>query len=275
MDTTFSIATQMERRANRRHLYDFNLRGHSMLRSMLRSMLAIIFVLGLAMAESQGQGPAYYASKQASLLPLLQVLNNAGVSGSLEFSGTCNSFNGPDFPEFPRFDAPANNTDSPLKTLREMFAHNPTMQLTQDPDGTIRMRQWDVPNHILNVKIAHISFETGRRPGHSSIYNANIALARVFEAPEVKSFMRDNDIEGPSFSLYTGALSPSAPPSAAPHMSGAPLDNVTFSQALDYILKSFPGIWYYEYCPSTDKRNRIVGIGFYHLQRTGVGLIVQ
>lgn len=156
-----------------------------------------------------------------------------------------------------------------------MFAHNSTIQARQDPDGIIRMIQWDVPDDTLNIKIAHISFETGRQPATRSIYNANAALADVFEAPEVKRFMRDNDIEGPSFSLLTGALAPPTAPPSVPHMYGAPLDNVTFSQALDYILKSFPGIWYYENCPATNKRNRIVSIGLYHLQKTGAGWIVQ
>jgi hypothetical protein len=235
----------------------------------------MVFVFGLAVAESQGQGPAYYASKQASLLPLLEVLNNAGVSGSLEFSGACNSFNGPDFPEFPQFDAPAKNTGSPLQTVHEMFARNPSMQVTQDPDGTIRINQRDVPTDTLNIKIARVSFESGRQPAQRPIYNANAALAHVFEAPEVKRFMKNHGIEGPWFGLFIGTLPPSEPPPNVPYMSGGPLENVTFSQALDYILKSFPGIWFYENCPKTAKRNRTVGTGFYHLQKTGVRPIVQ
>ena len=37
-----------------------------------------------------------------------------------------------------------------------------------------------------------------------------------------------------------------------PHISGT-LDNITLSEALDYVLKTFPGIWLYENCPQTHK----------------------
>jgi hypothetical protein len=236
-------------------------------------MLAVIFVLGLAAGGCPGQSPASYPSEQATLLPLLEALKNAGVSGSLEFSGTCNLFNGSHFLELPQFDVPATTTGPPLQTLREMFAHNPTMQVTQDPDGTIRMIQRGVPTDILAVKIARVSFDIGR-PAQQPIYDANAALAQVFAAPEVERFLKGHDIERSGFTL-TGAISPSVPSPNVPHMSAAPLDNVTLSQALDYILKSFPGIWYYKNCPATNKRNRIVGMGFYHLQKTGNGVIVQ
>ena len=233
---------------------------------MLRNTLALLFVFSLAIG-CQGQGPAYYASKQASLKPLLEVLEKAGISGSLEFSGTCSSVNGPDFPEF---DATAPNAASALEAVRAMFARNPTMQVTQEADETIRMIQRGVPTDFLNVKIAHIPFETGRPPTHHPIYSADAALVHIWVAPEVTRFLKDRNIPEPAF-LATGALPPSAPPPNMPYLSGAPLDNVTVSLALDQILKVFPGIWYYEDCQPTDSRNRIIRLGFYHLQNVGGG----
>ena len=241
-------------------------------RFVRRRAFPIVFVLSLVVAHSEGQGPAYYGSPQASLFPLLEVLNKGGVSGSLEYAGTCDSFNGRGFPQF---DNLAANTGSPLETVRQMFAHNPTMQVAQDPNGTIRMVQGGIPKDILNVKIAHASFETGRPPARRPIYAAIVALASLFETPEIKRFMKDQHIKGPLFGLAIGAVPPSAPPPNVPYMSAAPLDNVTFSQALDYILKFFPGIWVYENCPKTAKRDRTVVIGFYRLQKTGAGWIVQ
>lgn len=237
--------------------------------SIVRHAFTVLFVVALAVAESQAQGPAY--SKQASLAPLLDVLDKAGVSGSLEFSGHCDSFNGPDFP---KFTYPATSTASPVQAMREMFAHNPTIQVTQDPDGTIRMIQRGVLTDLLNVKIAHIPFETGRPPALNPIYSANAALVHIWVAPEVTRFMKDHDIEKPAF-LATGTPPPSTPPPGMPYFSPHPLDDVTISQAMDYILKSFPGLWYYEDCPRTEHRNRIVELGFYHLQKTGLGDTVQ
>jgi hypothetical protein len=99
--------------------------------------------------------------------------------------------------------------------------------------------------------------------------------SNLFETPEITHFMKDQHIKGPLFGLFIGALPPAEPPPNLPYMSAAPLENVTFAQALDCILKIFPGIWIYENCPKTARRGRTVVIGFYRLQKTGVGMIVQ
>ena len=52
-----------------------------------------------------------------------------------------------------------------------------------------------------------------------------------------------------------------APSPRLPHISGN-LDNVTLSEALDYVLRTFPGLWVYENCPSK-KRKRAVFITFF------------
>jgi len=41
---------------------------------------------------------------------------------------------------------------------------------------------------------------------------------------------------------------------------------VTLSEALDYMLKTFPGLWVYESCRGSGKDNRVVVFAFY---RTG------
>jgi hypothetical protein len=235
---------------------------------MPRYVLAVLLLLGLAAAVCQGQ-----SSEQAKLLPLLEVLKNAGVSGSLEFSGTCNLFDPSHFLELPQFDTPATTSGSPLQIVREMFAHNRTMQVTRGPDGTIRIVQHGVPTDILAVKIAEVSFEIGR-PAKEPIYDANAALAQAFATPEVQLFMRSHDVEPPGFTL-AGSISPSIHPPDAPYISAASLHDVTFAEALNYILKSFRGIWYYKNCPGTTNRRRRVVMGFYDLQKTGVEWIVQ
>lgn len=41
------------------------------------------------------------------------------------------------------------------------------------------------------------------------------------------------------------------------------LNNVTLSEALDYMLKTFRGLWVYENCPGDGKNDRIVVFMFY------------
>ena len=168
---------------------------------MLRHVFAAVFIAVLSLGKIQAQGPAYYASTQASLLPLLQVLDNAGISASLEFSGSCN----------------------------QMFAENPTVRVTQDADGTIRIVQRDTPLDFLNVKVTRISFETGRPSALRPIYSGNAALFHVLSASEVNRFMEDHNIQKLGFTAI-GPLPPSTPPSNTPYLSPRPLENVTVSE---------------------------------------------
>jgi hypothetical protein len=150
------------------------------------------------------------------------------------------------------------------------------MQVTQDPDGIIRMNEAGVPTNLLNVKISHILFESyGQR-----VYTANGALRIILQTPEVLAFMKANNIIGP-FGPFdncggSGGVVPGnsgAWPPESPHVSGS-LDNVTLSEALDYVLKTFPGIWVYETCPQIDKKNHPVYFRFLALHKIGGTTVV-
>jgi len=215
------------------------------------------------LVESLGQEARAAGPKATSLQPILEVLDKAKLSGSLEFSGRCDLR---DFPDFPRFGSPTGG-GSPLQTLREMLAGDPMMQVMQDPDGTIRMNEIGVPTDLLNIRIGHILFESNGANGQRAVYSPNDALRFVLWAPEVVGFMQASDIGWP----YSGEAvrgNAGAWPAAWPHISG-PLDNVTLSEALDRILKTFPGIWIYENCPQGDKKNRVVYFRFFYLRKIG------
>ncbi|MGB8889361.1 MAG: hypothetical protein WCC87_21735 [Candidatus Korobacteraceae bacterium] len=237
---------------------------------MLRHTLTLLFVFSLAIV-CQAQTPEYYPTKQSSLRPLLEVLNKAGVSGSLEFTGSCPSpvHTFSNFPEFPELRKAASSQGSVLKTVREMFADDPAMQVTQDPDGTVRMVERGVATDILNIWIEHIPFASGQPPEPRPIYSANAAITHVLATPEVQRFMKSQDIQQLGGIVSVACCTP--PSLTSPHVTG-PLDNLTLSQAMDYILKSFPGIWWYQNCPATDKRTREVYFEFYDLKNIGVGV---
>ena len=63
---------------------------------------------------------------------------------------------------------------------------------------------------------------------------------------EVEAFKKAHNIEPSFFFRAPGALD-----SALPIISGE-LNDVTVSQALDYILKASPGFWVYENCSFRD-----------------------
>jgi hypothetical protein len=196
---------------------------------------------------------------------IMSVLSEAKLSGSLEYWGRCDNVSG--IPDYPRLRAPRNDAGTPLQTLREMFADDVEMQVTQEPDGTIRMGEADVPRDLLDVPISHISFDGGTKrtkqlpDGPEKIEpwivdDPNDALGFVLAAPEVRTSMENQNVE-PLHRLEALGLR-----GIDLRRISGDLDNVTLSQALDHLLKTFPGLWIYENCPSK-KRNRFVYFRLY------------
>ena len=219
------------------------------------------------------QGPDYVKSQA-----MLRILSRAKVSGSLEYSGLCPERQLPDFPKANM--ALKSENEPPLQAFQDMFEDEPGMQVTQEPDGTIRIIGKGVSLDLLTVKIGHISFEiesevhalgdkgvpllcsvqppeacasirvlkSGCSTGEciKGAYDAQTAAGAIMHAPEVQAFMKAHDIDliwGP---VHGPMLEGITVPSSV-HISGN-LDNVTVSQALDHVLKTFPGFWVYEDC---------------------------
>jgi hypothetical protein len=180
------------------------------------------------------------------------VLTHAHASGSLVYSGRCEN-NGGTF-DLPSLKLPADRNTPPLQMLQEMFAYHPKMQVTQDANGNIRMVETDVPRDLLDLRIVQVSFSSGSHV----LNNGNEALLQIMDTPDVKNYMTVNKIGPmvPGFRLFIGPSSPDAP-----HISGD-LYYLTVSEALDYILKTYPGFWAYESCESGDK-GRTVHFDFF------------
>jgi hypothetical protein len=217
-----------------------------------------------AVVGSQAQG-TLTVPPNVALLPILTVLDEAKVSGSLRLTGRCDlQF----LPDLPLLRAPGDIRSAPLTAVREVFADDQAMRVTEDPGGMIRMNEIGVPVDLLDVRIGHISFEDY---AHSAIFNPNDALYAILRAPEVAHFTKAHNI------VDTPAMMGSAVrgnagrwPAEWPHISGS-LDNVTLAEALDHVLKTFPGIWLYEDCPQAVNRNRVVVFRFFYLRRDGSG----
>lgn len=176
------------------------------------------------------------------------ILNNAHSSGSLEYWGSCDSNGGST--DFPKLRLPEDvKGASAVQVLREMFASDLEMLVTLDQGGEIRMVERGVPRDLLDVKIAHLSFNMLGSPTE--------ALWEVLRAPEVKAFMKRRKL-GP---ILPDAFSYSIPSYPSQPISGD-LDNATVSEVLDYILKTYPGFWTYENCKGYNGE-RTVLFGFF------------
>jgi hypothetical protein len=222
---------------------------------MVSRTLSITFILVLA-AGCRGQERGGVRASVAAPI-VMPVLINAHVGGSLAYWGRCELDH--QLPDFPRLHALDKNTDSPVEALREIFSEDPEMRVTQEPNGTIRMAETDTPRDLLDVRISHISFKSSYDDSWGLPYDARFALAAILSTPEVKAFMRANDIGQPSeFTLVNGG---GQGPTPNLHIPGD-LYNVTLSQAMDHVLRAFPGLWVYENC-SNKKGKRVVYFKFF------------
>jgi hypothetical protein len=220
-------------------------------------------MMGVAIA-AQGQQKQSLTPWSDSLLPILETLDSARVSGSLEFSGRCE----PGYkPDLPKFSAPPKSSPNFLQTLRQILANDPSIAVTLGSDGNVRMIEKDVQTDLLNVKISHISFETDGVPLQYGAYNPNEALHYVIlKTPEVAAFMKAHNIRWPSGGGVRGNLFDQWTPDK-PHISGS-MDNVTVYEILDRVLKTFPGMWIYENCPRNGNRDRDVYFDFLSIGKT-------
>ena len=221
---------------------------------MLSRAAEIAFMVGLTVLSCLSC-EAQTAAGVSSLVPLLKVLQKAKVSGSLELPICTRGV-----PESPKLREAAGTATSVLQTVREMYADHPDIEITQGADGIVRIVQRETPSDLLRVRISEIQFS-----GTSAVYGPNAAVPRIFAAPEVQRFMKDHDMQTLG-GVLGGALA--TPPvnseSQLQPLTGS-LYNVTFSQALDYLLGRFPGIWVYRDCPATKKTSRTVEVWFFHL----------
>jgi len=137
-----------------------------------------------------------------------------------------------------------------------MLAKDEDLQVTQEPDGTIRIVEKAVTQDLLNVKIEHLSFDEARKKyGPIFSFSPPAVLSFITDAPEVVAFMKDHSIvRAPRFI--------NEPTTSEPQVSGE-VNNVALYQALDYMAKTFRGLWVYKECPGNSENKRIVDLYFY------------
>jgi len=221
------------------------MRKYSMLRRALVTALAVLMPLCLLAQEETNSRPKLVLP----LRPLFESLRRANVSGSLEFSGRCSPWHLPDWPRWRNLTFSDGN---PLQIARETFADDTSIVVTQESDGKIRMIQKSVPTDLLELNISRIQF-------WDRDFSAHSAARAILHSPSVQSYMKGHNIlttDGEA--VYGGTPSYKDPPHTALSM-----ENVTIAQAMDRILKTFPGLWVYEDCILPDGKSRYVWFSFF------------
>jgi hypothetical protein len=203
---------------------------------------------GFCLAQERG------GTDPRAAMPLIQeVLSKAQLSGSLEYWGRCEPHKV--YPDFPQLRWPTGHDSSPLGFLQAMFDVDPTMRVTQEADGKVRMAETDIPNDLLNVKIHHLSFYPVDASESDPVHGSGMALLAILETAEVAAFGKAHNIEGLPYPDKAHIL-PGNCCGGGRIMHGE-LDDVTVSQALDYVLQTFPGFWLYENCQSSEGSRKV------------------
>ena len=214
-----------------------------------KQVFTFLFLSAIACFGQLEQG----ASAWSRLDQIDDVLRSSEVSGSLTYQGYC----GRTLPEAPpvRDLHPKDYWGPPNKVLQEMLADVPNMRVSQEANGLVRMTATDVPTDLLDFKIHDLSFYSHN--GNNSLsHGANMALMAILMNPEVRAFRKAHGI-GPNPDMF---MMPGD--AASGRVLYGHLQDVTVSQALDYILQTFPGFWIYENCVSADGE-RTVRLSFY------------
>jgi hypothetical protein len=214
------------------------------MRKSLRLVMASLLLLVNSCLSQEKAG----VDQTVAVPEVQKILSSAQLSGSLEYWGVCDISK--PRPDFPKLRPVSGHEGSALGILQEMFANDTKMHVTQDSDGKIRMAETDAPQDLLEVKIHHLSFP-------SDYHGPKMAVMAILQSPEVMHFITDRNI------VPMGGWSLPADDSIAIHKPSVPgeLNDVTVAQALDYILQTFPGFWFYQNCHDPGGR-RTVSIGF-------------
>jgi hypothetical protein len=203
-----------------------------------------------------GQQEQRFRESVTTARRIQDVFATGRLLGSVQLDSACRPKDA--IPDFPQTRGPKKPYEkSPADTLQYMFSIDPEVMVSKDGKGFIRIATAGVQADILHVQIKSVSFNAISDPGE--------ALAIILNTPEIQSFVQAHGIGQPSNSslppLYLVPGVKKGPARGMPNVSGE-LKDVRLTDALDYLLKTFPGFWLYQNCQGQDGQ-RIVYFGLF------------
>jgi hypothetical protein len=181
------------------------------------------------------------------LAHLWPVLWRAETPGRVYYRATCSSdeafdaFRNWQPLTFPQIDVqePSSNV-SVLRAVQSIFRNDPAVSVTEDKTGIVRVRIGEVPDALLQTRIAELSLNA------FSQYNLLNAIDAIENAPEVRIARDALKLSVPAWYVHM-PLIPAV--EGYPHLPSE-LSNVTMDQALDQVAQTWGGIVFYGICPA-------------------------
>jgi hypothetical protein len=157
-------------------------------------------------------------------------------SGSLTLSGACKATEQGDvvvsdtLPDPPR--GPFKGFSEAMTALSQVAPH---ISWDRDKSGVIRVNDDRVKDDILQIRLKQVHFR------HAA--DSNAAIQEVLSAPEVRAYFKEKHVE--EGTVFNNIVPTST--KGIPKLAGD-LRDVTVEQALDRIVRFFPGLWIYSEC---------------------------
>lgn len=163
---------------------------------------------------------------------ITEILLGFRASGSLVIRGECTggSFIVDDVPR-----APAGRFATVGDALGEWSRLVPRLNVHQDTDGMWRVSDATASAELLKVEVPDLRAE---------VINGEEAIGAVLDSKPVISFLRENGIAEASTTGGPAPYDESKVPHSTFHIRGG----ATVAEALDQIVKKYPGIWVYSEC---------------------------
>jgi len=227
---------------------------------MIRTV-CLLLITGIAVGCSKVRPPqdsVTGSTAQEQTLPSQVVATVVGVleenrrSGSLVDRGFCTDSGG--MTDSHKVATPGHDVP-PVGALRQAFLNDPTLMVKEDSSGMIRVVGGDVQPELLGVTIHDVKFQEEEKN------DPREATYKLLASPELKTYMQGHRTK---FVATSGGL---VPPPTGRHLSGT-LTDMTVSQSLDRIAQTFPGVWTYEECVTSQGEKRVV-IRFYEFSAEG------
>lgn len=209
--------------------------------------LSILSVLGLGFTISVvGQGHGHVSSG-----PPTDVINfvqgaffDTHSFGSLLTGGGCNA---PDALSDAVSDALPSTPAGPFQNiagaLTALSKVDPRISWSRGPDGIIRVRDGQVPEGLLHLRVRHLHFNNRAEPA--------FAIEDILSTPEVRAYLRQHGIDEGMYTRAGGILTAST--NGLPRLSDT-MRNATVAQALDRVAKFYPALWIDSDCESGSRR---------------------
>ena len=205
-----------------------------------RITISVLFLLSVSMAVQIGWSKEFRPLSKGTWTTVenfvVEMFFLTKDSGSMTLSGTCettqqgNVVVSDTLLHPPR--GPFQNLGEALTAVSQLDPH---LSWIRDKEGLMRVSDDRVPDDVLRIRLQRVRFRRA--------VDVNEAIRSVMSAPEVRAYFKENHIEDATVFINVVPLSTKG----FPRLSDE-LRNVTVAEALDRIVRFFPGLWIYSDC---------------------------